>query len=518
MKKLLLFFTSILLSIFCYSQLVTISPSGASGDDEITVTFDASAGNGELSGADKVYMHSGVIVESPTSTSWAYVVGNWGQDDGVGEMTKVSGTEKWEITLSPSARDYYSVPAEETIFRLSMVFRNAAGDTKGTIDPGDYSWGFVDGNGDIFIDLDAGAFVTIDQPSADQVFLVSGETVGIEASASSAVTDMKLLIDEGQGFSEVANVTSGTSITYDYAPSASGEIEIKVTATISGIDVEDTRLLDIVLRSATPVAELPAGVIRGINYDSNDDTKVTLVLEAPGKGFAHVVGDFNNWTPSDEYLMNQTPDGEFFWLTLDNLSPGQEYVFQYWVNGEVKIGDPYAEKVVDPWNDEFIPDSVYPGLITYDKKEYGIATVLQTSQPEYEWAASEDNWQRPDKNNLVVYELLVRDFVGSHSYKDLTDTLSYLKRLGVNAIELMPIMEFEGNESWGYNPSYFFAPDKYYGTKNDLKKFIETAHQEGFAVILDMVLNHAFGQNALVQLYWISLSMHRVRTVRGSTR
>ncbi|MDP5119954.1 MAG: alpha-amylase family glycosyl hydrolase, partial [Spirosomaceae bacterium] len=68
--------------------------------------------------------------------------------------------------------------------------------------------------------------------------------------------------------------------------------------------------------------------------------------------------------------------------------------------------------------------------------------------------------------------------------------------------ELMPIMEFEGNESWGYNPSYLFAPDKYYGTKNDLKNFIQTAHQQGFVVLLDMVLNHAFGQNPMVKMYF----------------
>ncbi len=103
----------------------------------------------------------------------------------------------------------------------------------------------------------------------------------------------------------------------------------------------------------------------------------------------------------------------------------------------------------------------------------------------------------PDKKELVVYELLLRDFIGSRRYKDLADSLSYFKRLGVNAIELMPIMEFEGNLSWGYNPSYFFAPDKFYGSKNELKEFVQKAHQQGIAVILDMVLNHAFGQNAM---------------------
>jgi glycosidase len=98
--------------------------------------------------------------------------------------------------------------------------------------------------------------------------------------------------------------------------------------------------------------------------------------------------------------------------------------------------------------------------------------------------------------------LLIRDFLAAHDYKTLIDTLSYLKNLGVNAIELMPIMEFEGNESWGYNPSFHLAVDKYYGPKNDLKRFIDSSHANGIAVILDMVLNHAYGQSPLVRLYW----------------
>ncbi|MGE5810962.1 MAG: alpha-amylase family glycosyl hydrolase, partial [Ignavibacteria bacterium] len=80
----------------------------------------------------------------------------------------------------------------------------------------------------------------------------------------------------------------------------------------------------------------------------------------------------------------------------------------------------------------------------------------------------------------------------------------YLKNLGINAIELMPVMEFEGNESWGYNPSFHLAADKYYGPKNDLKRFIDSCHSNRIAVILDMVLNHAYGQSPLVRLYWDS--------------
>jgi glycosidase len=127
------------------------------------------------------------------------------------------------------------------------------------------------------------------------------------------------------------------------------------------------------------------------------------------------------------------------------------------------------------------------------------ATYLQISQDPYPWKNL--NYTRPKPEELVVYELLVRDFDTKRMYQAVIDRLDYLKSLGINAIELMPVGEFEGNISWGYNPSFFFAPDKYYGTKNDLKRLIDEAHGKGIMIILDMVLNHAFGQNPMVRLY-----------------
>lgn len=485
-----------LLTCVAQAQLISISPADASGEEQLTITFDASEGTGGLADASSIYMHSGVITTGPDGTDWEHVVGNWGQDDGIGKMTKAEGSDtKWQLTLTPRA--YYNVPAGKNIFRLSMVFRDAAGTAEGKGTPGTYEWGTVASNGDIFVDLKVDAYVNITAPTASNVFLEANSTLPIVAEASANVSSMKLFVDD----IEKASVTSGTSINFDYLATKSETITIKVTATINGSEVQSSTTVTIALRSAVPVVALPAGVKKGINYHE-DQTKVTLVLEAPKKEFCYVVGDFNNWQVDDNYLMNQTPDGELFWIEISGLTPKTAYVFQYWVEGVIKIGDPYAELVVDPWNDQYIDSNIYPELPAYNKTEHGVATVLKTGQESYTWAASEQSWTPPRKDELVIYELLIRDFIGSHYYQDLTDSLTYLKNLGINAIELMPIMEFEGNNSWGYNPSYFFAPDKYYGTKNDLKQFIETAHQHGIAVILDMVLNHAFGQNAMVRMYW----------------
>lgn len=102
---------------------------------------------------------------------------------------------------------------------------------------------------------------------------------------------------------------------------------------------------------------------------------------------------------------------------------------------------------------------------------------------------------------MVIYEVLIRDFTEKRSIKGVQEKLSYLKELGVNAIELMPFNEFEGNDSWGYNPSFYFATDKAYGTSNDYKDFIDACHSNGIAVIMDMVLNHSYGQSPLVRMY-----------------
>jgi len=96
----------------------------------------------------------------------------------------------------------------------------------------------------------------------------------------------------------------------------------------------------------------------------------------------------------------------------------------------------------------------------------------------------------PENARLSIYELLIRDFTEEGTYKAVQEKLEYLKRLGVNTIELMPVSEFEGNSSWGYNPNFYFAPDKYYGTSESLKQFIDECHKNGIAVIMDIVHSH----------------------------
>lgn len=252
------------------------------------------------------------------------------------------------------------------------------------------------------------------------------------------------------------------------------------------------------VRKPVVTEDLPSGVKDGINYTGS--TSATLVLHAPYKNYVFVTGDFTNWLPCDKGFMKRTSDGERYWAEIDGLTPGKEYRFQYIVDSFLYIADPYTDKILDPDNDQYITSQTYPGLISYPtNKTTGIVSVLQTAQTSYAWKHT--NFNPPEKSKLVIYELLVRDFVAKHDFKTLIDTLGYLDRLGVNAIELMPVCEFEGNISWGYNPSFYFAPDKYYGPKNDMKALVDSCHARGIAVIMDIVLNHCFGQSPFVQLY-----------------
>ena len=263
-------------------------------------------------------------------------------------------------------------------------------------------------------------------------------------------------------------------------------------------------VLPLLATPAVTTAALPGGAkADGVTY-LNNGTSAILTLTAPNKDFVYLIGGFNNWQLQNKYLLKKTstvnsdPATGRWWVQVDGLTAGVEYTYQFVVGksgGTLKVADPYCEKILDPNNDGAIA-GVTP---TYPANQTGIVSVLQSNAPAYSWVNT--NFTRPARTNLVVYELHLRDFIGTHKYTTLTDTLKYLQRLGVNAIELMPICEFENNDSWGYNPDFYFAPDKFYGTATDLKKFIDACHGKGIAVILDMVLNHSCDQSPMVQLY-----------------
>lgn len=256
-------------------------------------------------------------------------------------------------------------------------------------------------------------------------------------------------------------------------------------------------------------AAVPADMVEGINI--MDNSTVTLVLydkdvNGNHKDFAHVVGDFNNWTLSNDEKSQMYRDDASgcWWITLAGLDAGKEYAFQYYVGtkeGEViHLADAYTEKILDPDNDKDISASTYNENLVYPKGGVGIVSTFKIQKDSYNWKYNDFKIANPKQ--LVIYELHLRDFTATSDINGAMGKLSYLKEMGVNAIELMPVQEFDGNDSWGYNPCFFFAMDKAYGTKTMYKQFIDACHEAGMAVILDVVYNHATGNNPLAKLYW----------------
>ena len=252
----------------------------------------------------------------------------------------------------------------------------------------------------------------------------------------------------------------------------------------------------------------PAGVTNGIYY-GDDGTSVTLCTYAASKTASakrvFLLGDMTNWQLSGDYQLYK--DGNYFWITLTGLTPGQEYRFQYAVERadgvKKQISDLYSEKVLHP-DDQYEPKKVDPDLLDYPAgkdPENGYVTVIQPGKPKYQWSDATLHFKRPNKNNLVIYELWIYDYTSSRSLKGLMKRLDYIQNLGVNAIELMPVCEFDGNYNWGYSPNHYFAPDKAYGSETMYKEFIDECHKRGMAVILDMVFNHATGLNPMNKLY-----------------
>lgn len=450
-------------------------------DDDVTITFDATQGNGALAGVSPVYAHAGVITSQSSSPSdWKYVKTTWGIADPVGAMTN-AGSNLW--TKSFNIRSFFGVPQGEEVLRLAFVFRNTNGSIVGRA---------TDGS-DIFYDVypdNIGLQTILLSPSSSPLLATLGGSIPVRG-ASSLSANLRLY-DNGV---QVANATGTLLETNITAAAGVHTVEFVAEA---GAERDTARFVYIVPAPQTP-ANPPVGTAYGINYV--DAQTVRLQLYAPNKQVVHLIGDFNDWTPSDAYQMKRNVLNNIWWFELSGLTPGQPYRFQYLVDGSLRIADPLSTLVLDPWNDGFIPAFTYPDLLPYPAgKTSGIVSVLETDQQPYNWQAT--NYVRPKKTDLVIYELLVRDFLDRQNYQTLLDTLDYLQRIGVNAIELMPINEFDGNNSWGYNPAFHKALDKYYGNAESLKRLVDECHQRGMAVIADVVFNHASGSSPLAQLYW----------------
>lgn len=463
--------------LWAFSQTVTVNPAVPNPTQPVTITVDVTGtslqGFAWNNSSNPVWIWAwlekgAADVNAPTNVNPAT---SPGQD--AAKCTRIStNPDIYQITFTPTV--FFNKPASE-ITRIGLKLKSRDWNDNKQSD------------NDRFFDLSLSFSVAFSQPTESSFLVNQNDDVPITINTNAAST-IVIKIDGAPVATSAAGVSS-FAYTHQVTES-SGSVE--VTAEANNGSETKTTSFTYTIRSATENQARPAGIIDGINYRS-DLTKVTLGLLAPGKSSVYVLGDFNDWSISADYKMKK--DGEHFWLEIGGLTSGQEYAFQYLVDETILIADPYSDKILDP-DDQYIPPSTYPSLKAYPEKAirpewyFNRVSVFQTGQTPYNWQVP--NFVKPAKEKLVVYELLVRDFFedGSNTYQSLIDTISYFKNLGINAIELMPIMEFGGNNSWGYNPQFMFAPDKAYGPKNKLKEFIDVCHQNGIAVILDIAMNH----------------------------
>ncbi len=482
MKKVTFSIIALLFSILSWSQIVTSTPALITQNGgSVDVVFDATLGAGGLNNftGTNIYAHTGVITTASTNTGdWKHAP-TWLDNSAKYQMTPL-GSNKWKLSITPSIAAYYNLTASEVVTKLAFVFRNDTGSKEGK----DL------GGANIYLDVfQSGLNVAFSNPTSDQ-FLPVGTNMNIQFSSTEAA-NLNLLING----TSVQTSTLSTTLSYPYTFSTAGNYILTAQATVAGNTVSATKnvfIPDVPINQARP-----AGVKDGINYINS--TSATLVLYAPNKTSVYLIGDFNNWTTQSSSQLKK--DGDYWWITLAGLTSGTIYGYQYLVDGNIRISDPYTELVLDPSNDQYISSTIFPNMKAYPTgKTDGLVATLQTTKPSYTWEVPTFNM--PSRENMVIYEVLLRDFTPEKSLNAAINKLDYLKTLGITAIELMPIQEFDGNLSWGYNPNHYFASDKAYGTPDTYKKFIDECHKRGFAVILDMVFNQASGSCPFAKLYW----------------
>jgi len=457
--------------IFALGQ-VTTTPNPPEADGQVILYFDkAGTGLGSYNGT--IYAHIGVTVNG---VAWQNVIGSWGDNSTQPALTHVSGTT-YSLTLSPTLYAYFGVGTSNTINAINIVFRSADGTQQTTPD---YT-------------IPVGGFQLITSNPVNGVTVTINQGQNLNISASTTLSANWVLKANGATVNTSNNISN-----YSYSYPINQTVEFELTATHSGgqtITVEFTAIVTPVVISEPK----PSWIGQGINYNS-DTSKAGLALYAPGKNFIHVIGSFNNWTISNDYLMKRdSANPDLYWIELNGLTPGEIYTFQYRTSDGIKTADPYSTMVLSPYDDPYITETMYPNLPEYPTGQEFEVSVIQTNQPEYNWQVT--NFNRPEKENLIVYELLIRDFNSTKTWNSLIEDFNYFKHLNINAIEIMPVMEFEGNSSWGYNTAYHLALDKAYGNKNSMKQFIDLCHQNGIAVILDVALNHVYGRSPLVRMW-----------------
>jgi 1,4-alpha-glucan branching enzyme len=223
---------------------------------------------------------------------------------------------------------------------------------------------------------------------------------------------------------------------------------------------------------------------------------IEFELFAPYNEGVVLMGAF---TEGEGIAMEKGKDGYF--RTCVDLEDGR-YDYKFRVQSKSFFLEP------DEWIEVIDPKAHH-----VDESHQTAVVYIKDGQPivdDYVWQHDDKNL--PQNDELIIYEILVKDFSGGEDdpyprgkFKHIVEKLDYLCELGINAIELMPIQEFPGDQGWGYNTHHYFTPESSYGTTKDFKHLVDECHARGIRLILDIILNHSGSEAPFTKIdysYW----------------
>lgn len=492
-KQLLLFVAMLWLAVTgMNAQMFTTSPTPLQqSSQDVKIYFDPSQCDvTALKTATEIYAHIGVTLPS-TPNSWSHVVGTWADKMAKKKFTKLSNG-LWELNIG-DINTYFNLPSGTTISKIAIIALNAAGTAQ---------------TKDCFLDVVPAGFYISFTHTPENLVINKATTFTFTVSATENAS-LSIKVDG----KEIGSASNARTLTKTYSFSTQGTFS---TVTATGTNGKETRTetVTVAYPTASKQENYPGGKpVMGAVKQS--DGSVIFCLAAPQKQSVILVGSWDNYQTLDKNVMKyQDYNGyRYFWTKVSGLKNNEYYPYYYLVDGTIKVSDPCAKLVLDCYSDKWIPAGVWTTTMPqypYDKFDDTMLAVYRGDIDDYNWDSATKNFKVPDTKSMVVYELLLRDFTGDGSDQDgkrygtfssALPKIAYLKNLGVNAVEILPVMEFNGNSSWGYNTNNYMALDKVYGSPKDMRDFVAECHRNGIAVILDIVFNQSDGLMPWYQMY-----------------
>lgn len=479
------------------AQIFTTSPAIVQNDTrDLKIFFHPEqSGKTELQTATSIYAHIGVTLTTAPDT-WTHVKGDWSSNTADKQFVKQSDGS-WMLNIG-DMRTYFGLNDNEKVAKIAIIARLASGAGNGYGQTDDYFITVTDAGLQLSLVADGGAATTFHGDRRIQF------TVNATSSCALSLSINGKSIGTAEG--------TVLKASYDFTTS---DTPYKVVATATSGQQKISEEMEVSCLPSSSRKDYPGGKpVQGAV--KNADGTVTFCLAAPGKTNVLLAGSWDEYRQLGSNVMNYTDyNGQrYFWTTIgQKLADNRYYPYYYMIDGTTCVGDPYAKLVLDPYSDGYLPSNCFAGLPAYPAGKVPSNTMLAVYRGDidhYNWDSATTGFEIPDHRSLTIYEMLIRDFSGDGSdadgksfgtLKGAIEHIDYISSLGVNAVELMPVMEFNGNNSWGYNTNFYMALDKAYGRPDDLRDFVAACHRRGIAVILDIVFNQSDGLAPWYQMY-----------------